>query len=97
MISNHGMHEWQVRLGLPDTGGQNVLVNQFTEALVKQGVRVTIVNRGGYAHPETGTMHRGLVYKDGASRILYIEDSVKAFVGLPSRGRPGCSDLVVPA
>ncbi len=80
MITNHGMHEWQLLLGLPDTGGQNVFVNQFTEALVKQGFRVTIVNRGGYAHPENGTMHRGLVYKDSSSRILYIEDSVKEFV-----------------
>ena len=54
MITNHGVHEWNVVPGMPDTGGQNVFVNQFTESLVAQGYRVTIVNRGGYAHPVTG-------------------------------------------
>jgi hypothetical protein len=29
-ITNHGVHEWSVVPGLPDTGGQNVYVNQFT-------------------------------------------------------------------
>ena len=24
MITNHGVHEWKVVPGLPDTGGQNV-------------------------------------------------------------------------
>lgn len=54
MITNHGVHEWQVVPGLPDTGGQNVHVNQFTEALIDLGYRVTIVTRGGYPHPVTG-------------------------------------------
>jgi hypothetical protein len=43
MIANHGVHEWEVTPGLPDTGGQNVYVNQFTDALIEQGYRVTIV------------------------------------------------------
>jgi glycosyltransferase involved in cell wall biosynthesis len=51
MITNHGIHQWEVVPGLPDTGGQNVFVNQFTHALAKFGFRITIVNRGGYAHP----------------------------------------------
>jgi hypothetical protein len=46
MITNHGIHQWQVVPGLPDTGGQNVFVNQFTAALVKLGFRITIINRG---------------------------------------------------
>ena len=81
MITNHGVHEWQVVPGLPDTGGQNVYVNQFTEALIDQGYRVTIVNRGGYAHPETGEPQVGTVYHpSGRARIMYLEDRTPEFV-----------------
>lgn len=81
MITNHGVHEWTVVPGLPDTGGQNVYVNQFTEALVAQGYRVTIVNRGGYPHPVTGQSQTGLVYHpSGRARIMYIEDGDPHFV-----------------
>jgi len=69
MITNHGIHQWQVIPGLPDTGGQNVFVNQFTEALAKLGFRITIVNRGGYSHPVTGEPQRGLCYQDENQRI----------------------------
>ena len=80
-ITNHGVHEWQVTPGMPDTGGQNVYVNQFTDALIEQGYRVTIVNRGGYPHPVTGAMQSGVVdHPSGRARILYIEDGTPAFV-----------------
>jgi transcriptional regulator len=26
MITNHGIHQWQIIPGLPDTGGQNVSI-----------------------------------------------------------------------
>ena len=80
MITNHGIHQWQVIPGLPDTGGQNVFVNQFSEALTKFGYKITIVNRGGYPHPKDGEYQRGLCYKDEHQRILYLEDSRKEFV-----------------
>jgi glycosyltransferase involved in cell wall biosynthesis len=81
MITNHGVHEWTVTPGLPDTGGQNVYVNQFTDALVQQGYRVTIVNRGGYPHPVTGEPQVGVVpHHTGRARIMYIEDDTPAFV-----------------
>ncbi len=80
MITNHGIHQWNVLPGLPDTGGQNVFVNQFTEALAKFGYKITIINRGGYAHPITKELHRGLRYKDEYQRIAYIEDDTKEFV-----------------
>jgi glycosyltransferase involved in cell wall biosynthesis len=80
MITNHGIHQWQIIPGLPDTGGQNVFVNQFTATLVKLGFRVTIANRGGYPHPVTGRPRRGLHYKDEHQRILYLEDGVDTFV-----------------
>lgn len=81
MITNHGVHEWNVIPGMPDTGGQNVYVNQFTESLVEQGYRVTIANRGGYPHPVSGKMQSGMVYHpSGFARIMYLEDGKAEFV-----------------
>jgi mannosylfructose-phosphate synthase len=81
MITNHGVHQWKVIPGLPDTGGQNVYVNQFTEALVELGYRVTIVNRGGYANPSTGEPQIGVrFHPSGHARILYVEDGHPEFV-----------------
>ena len=80
MITNHGIHQWKVIPGLQDTGGQNVFVNSMTASLAKQGFKITIVNRGGYKHPETGAMRTGIHYKDKYQRILFIEDSTKEFV-----------------
>jgi len=81
MITNHGVHEWNVVPGLPDTGGQNVYVNQLTEALVAQGYRVTIANRGGYPHPQTGAAQSGVVYHpSGYARIIYLQDGRPEFV-----------------
>lgn len=80
MISNHGIHQWKIVPGLPDTGGQNAFVNQFTAALAKLGFKITIVNRGGYPHPVTGEWRKGVHYKDEHQRILYLEDGLREFV-----------------
>ena len=80
MITNHGIHQWDVIPGLPDTGGQNVFVNSLSGALVELGFRVTTANRGGYAHPVTGQQRRGLSYRDAHQRIIYLEDSCHEFV-----------------
>jgi len=80
MITNHGIHQWDVVPGLPDTGGQNLFVNMFTDALAAQGVRVTIANRGGYRHPTTDELQVGVRYKDARQRILYMEDDKPEFV-----------------
>lgn len=80
MITNHGVHQWQVIPGLPDTGGQNVFVNQFTETLAKLGFKITIVNRGGFLHPTSGERRTGWRYKDARQRILYLDDGLPAFV-----------------
>jgi glycosyltransferase involved in cell wall biosynthesis len=80
-ITNHGLHEWQVTPGLPDTGGQNVYVNHLTAAFVRLGHEVTIVNRGGYPHPLTGEMRTGSVSAfDGRARIVYLADDSASFV-----------------
>jgi len=81
MITNHGIHQWKVVPGLPDTGGQNVYVNQFTESLIDLGYRVTIANRGGYQHPKTTEMLTGVDYHPtGHARIIYLEDGLNEFV-----------------
>ncbi len=80
MITNHGVHEWRMALGSPDTGGQNVFVNLFTEALDELGYKVTIINRGGYEHPTTGEWHGGRRYKGPYQRIVYIEDGEHCFI-----------------
>jgi glycosyltransferase involved in cell wall biosynthesis/galactose-1-phosphate uridylyltransferase len=80
MITNHGIHQWNVMPGLPDTGGQNVFVNQFSLALAKFGYRITIVNRGGYPHPITNEWQRGVDYQDRNQRIIYLEDGKHEFV-----------------
>ena len=80
-ITNHGLHEWQVTPGLPDTGGQNVYVNNLSAAFVRLGHRVTIVNRGGYPHPLTGEMRTGTIPGlDGSAEIVYLSDGTPSFV-----------------
>lgn len=80
MITNHGHHQWEVVPGLPDTGGQNVFVNEMSQALAKRGHEVTIVNRGGYPDPVTGDRRQGDSLKDKRQRILYLDDGLPAFV-----------------
>jgi glycosyltransferase involved in cell wall biosynthesis len=80
MISNHGIHQWKIIPGLPDTGGQNAFVNQFTTALAELGFKITIVNRGGYPHPVSGEWRKGVRYKDEHQRILYLENGLREFV-----------------
>lgn len=80
MLTIHGIHQWEVLPGLPDTGGQNVFVNQFSQALADEGFKITIVNRGGYAHPLTGKLRVGTHYKDDYQRILYLQDGLDHFV-----------------
>lgn len=80
MVTNHGMHEWRVDAGLPDTGGQNVYVNQLSSTLRKLGFRVTIFNRGGYKHPKSGVLREGTHYRNEHERLIYLEDSTDEFV-----------------
>lgn len=79
MITNHGVHEWRITPGFPDTGGQNVFVNSMTAALTRLGFRVSIANRGGYPHPHTGILRKGVVYLDEFRRIILIEDGKNDF------------------
>jgi sucrose-phosphate synthase len=80
MITNHGIHQWDVVPGLLDTGGQNIFVNQFTKTLAGLGYRITVVNRGGYEHPLTGNFLEGIDYLDNRRRIVYIQDTSRLFI-----------------
>ena len=80
MLSIHGVHQWEVIPGLPDTGGQNLFVNQFSDELDKRGFKVTIINRGGYQNPITKTAQEGLHYKNENQRIFYLRDGLNQFV-----------------
>jgi len=80
MLSTHGVHDWEVVPGLIDTGGQNIFVNQFATALAAREYKITIINRGGYHHPVSGLMRRGLHYRSESLRLLFLEDGIPAFI-----------------
>lgn len=80
MITNHGLHSWKVIPGLPDTGGQNIFVNEMSDALARMGHQVIIVNRGGFPDPVTGKTRHGTQVKGDKQRIIYLEDGLPEFV-----------------
>ena len=86
IITNHGCHSPIIKV-TTDTGGQNFYVNDLCKALLKLGYKVTILNRGGYKHPTTGVLHKGVVYYDDVwkrngiyCRIVYLEDGINKFI-----------------
>ncbi|MBI4211981.1 MAG: glycosyltransferase [Deltaproteobacteria bacterium] len=80
MITNHGIHDWDIRSGLIDTGGQNHYVNALSDTLVTLGFRVTTLNRGGFPDPQTQEMRRGSRYKNEHSRIVYLQGGGASFI-----------------
>ncbi len=96
MVTNHGVHEFNLDAGSPDTGGQNVFVNQMARELVGMDWDVTIVNRGGYTHPRTGALRRGTISAQPPLhtrlRVELIEDGAPRFVRKEEMG-PHISEL----
>ncbi|MFA4874392.1 MAG: glycosyltransferase [bacterium] len=80
MVTNHGIHDWEVRSGLTDTGGQNHYVNALSDTLAALGYKVTTFNRGGFPDPVTNEMRTGARYKDENSRIVYLEGGGHNFI-----------------
>lgn len=82
LITWHGIHELEIFPGLPDTGGQNIYVQNMGEVIHdKYGSRVTILNRGGFTHPYTERMREG--YSKDPDRelyVLHVADEVPAFM-----------------
>jgi glycosyltransferase involved in cell wall biosynthesis len=82
LITWHGIHELDIFPGLPDTGGQNIYVQNMARQIHDTyGCRVTILNRGGFVHPYTERMREGMT-KDPERElyVLHVADDVKAFV-----------------
>jgi glycosyltransferase involved in cell wall biosynthesis len=86
IITNHGCHSPFIKV-TTDTGGQNFYVNDFSNALIRLGYKITILNRGGYKHPETRKLHKGIVYYDNVwgkkgiyCRLIYLEDGENKFI-----------------
>lgn len=82
LITWHGIHELDIFPGLPDTGGQNIYVQNMAEMMHDQyGCRVTILNRGGFTHPYTERMREG--YSKDPERelyVLHVADDVPSFL-----------------
>lgn len=82
LITWHGIHELDIFPGLPDTGGQNIYVQNMAEVIHDQyGCRVIVLNRGGFTHPYTGRMREG--YSKDPDRelyVLHVADDVPAFL-----------------
>lgn len=82
LITWHGIHELDIFPGLPDTGGQNIYVQNMAEMIHDHYARrVIILNRGGFTHPYTERMREG--YSKDPERelyILHVADDVPAFM-----------------
>lgn len=86
IITNHGCHAPVIKV-TRDTGGQNFYVNDLSKAFLRLGYKVTILNRGGYKHPVTKKLHKGIVYyghiwkkKGPFCRLIYLEDNIDRFI-----------------
>lgn len=82
IITWHGIHELEIFPGLPDTGGQNIYVENMAQQIHDlYHCRVIVLNRGGYLHPYTKRMREG--YSKDPDRelyVLHIRDEVDAFL-----------------
>lgn len=82
LITWHGIHELEIFPGLPDTGGQNIYVQNMAEQIHDSyDCRVRILNRGGYVHPYTERMREGTT-KDPERElyVTHVADDIPAFV-----------------
>ena len=82
LITWHGIHELDIFPGLPDTGGQNIYVQNMAQQIHDAyDCRVTILNRGGFIHPYTERMREGMTKDpDRELYVLHVGDDIPAFV-----------------
>ena len=82
LVTWHGIHELDIFPGLPDTGGQNIYVqNMAREIHDACHCRVIVLNRGGYVHPYTERVREGMTKDpDRELYVLHVGDDIKAFV-----------------
>ncbi|MEJ2594320.1 MAG: glycosyltransferase family 4 protein [bacterium] len=81
LITNHGFGGVNIPIGgAPDTGGQNVYVNAYAEALDRLGYKVTIYARGGFAFYEEEKLREGEEYLTEHVRYVYVPGGGDHFI-----------------
>jgi len=82
LITWHGIHELDIFPGLPDTGGQNIYVQNMAEKIHdRYQCRVIILNRGGFIHPYTERMREGMMKDPNRELyVLHVSDGIRDFV-----------------
>lgn len=82
IITWHGIHELDIFPGLPDTGGQNIYVQNMAEKIHDEyDCRVTILNRGGFVHPYTERLREGSLKDPNRELyVMHVSDGVDAFL-----------------
>ena len=81
MITNHGYGGPDIPVGgAPDTGGQNYYVNTLAQMLERQGYRVTVFARGGFAHFRSNRMRGEPEHLTGYIRYVYVPGGGEYFI-----------------
>ena len=81
LITNHGYGGVEIPVGgAPDTGGQNLYVNAYAEALDKLGYKVTIYARGGFPFFESEKIREGQEFLTPNVRYVYVPGGGDAFI-----------------
>ena len=77
LITNHGYGGAVIPVGgAPDTGGQNLYVNAYAEALDKLGYKVTIYARGGFPFFNSERIRKGQEFLSPNIRYIYCLESM---------------------
>jgi glycosyltransferase involved in cell wall biosynthesis len=78
-VSPQGYHENDIsklKLGLPDTGGQDKYINDSGNALTELGYTVLNVNRAGPMHPNNQDVREGMHYSHTGMDLLFVADEL---------------------
>jgi len=81
LITNHGYGGVDIPVGgAPDTGGQNLYVNAYAEALDNLGYKVTIYARGGFPFFESDKIRDGQEFLTPNVRYIYVPGGGDKFI-----------------
>lgn len=79
-VSPQGFHENDIRklkLGLPDTGGQDKYINDSGHSLTELGYTILNVNRAGPNHPKNEDVREGMHYSYTGMDLLFVPDAIR--------------------
>jgi len=81
LITNHGYGGAIIPVGgAPDTGGQNLYVNSYADALDKLGYKVTIYARGGFPFFKSEKIREGQEFLSPNIRYIYVPGGGDEFI-----------------